>query len=61
MTTEATEETGADYFTVVFKGDVRKFHGNPFKLFEKTEGLEPVAISVGDALSELDKLKEAQP
>ena len=41
----------AEYFTVVFRGDVRKLGFNPMKA--ETAFGEVVGISVGDCLTEL--------
>lgn len=45
-----------EYFTLVFRGDLRKFKGNPLKT-ETPFGV-PIAASLGDALVELNKLTE---
>lgn len=44
------------FYTVVFKGDVRSMSSNLFKLV--TPFGEVVSIGVGDAFSELDELRE---
>lgn len=46
----------ADYFTVVFEGDLRKLDKNPFKI--ASEFGEPVAVAIGDALAELDEHRD---
>ena len=42
-------------FTLVFKGDIRKFKMNP--LTTETPWGIPYAVALGDALEELDELK----
>lgn len=44
-------------FTMVFAGDIRKFKNNPFTT-ETPWGI-PYAVSVGDALEELDEARWA--
>lgn len=43
-------------FTLVFRGDIRNFKMNP--LTTETSWGIPYAVSMGDALEELDALKE---
>lgn len=43
------------YFTLVFKGDIRAFKGNPFKA-ETPFGI-PVAVGVGDAFDRIAELE----
>ena len=44
------------YFTLVFKGDIRAFKGNPLKT-ETPFGV-PVAAGVGDAFQQINELEE---
>jgi hypothetical protein len=46
----------ANFFTVVFEGDIAKFKGNPLKA--KTPFGKPVAISIGDALEKIEAIHE---
>ena len=48
-----------EYFTVVFRGDVRKLGFNP--VTAETAYGEPVGVSVGDCLSELWKIQDGTP
>lgn len=50
-------ERYAKAFTLVFEGDIRKFKMNP--LTTETPWGTPYAVSLGDALEELDQLKDA--
>jgi hypothetical protein len=45
-----------EYFTVVFRGDVRKLGFNP--MTAETAYGEPVGVGVGDCLSELWKIQD---
>ena len=45
-----------EYFTLVFKGSLREFEGNP--LTAKTVFGTPVACGIGDAFDEIDRLRE---
>ena len=45
-----------EYFTLVFKGSLRGFEGNPLKT--KTVFGTPVACGIGDAFDEVDRLRE---
>lgn len=49
------ERDDGDYFTLVFRGDIRTFKGNPLKT-ETPFGI-PVAASVGDALERIAELE----
>jgi len=44
------------YFTVVFKGNLKEFEGNPLQA--KTVFGTPVACGLGDAFDEIDRLQE---
>lgn len=44
-----------EYFTVVFKGDLRKFPGNP--LTTETPFGIPYSVSLGDALERIDDME----
>jgi hypothetical protein len=44
------------YFTLVFKGNIRKFKHNPLRT--KTQFGVPVAAGVGDAFAKIDQLEE---
>ena len=44
------------FFTVVFKGDIRERGGNPFHV--DTPFGRPHAITMGDALAELEELAD---
>ena len=46
----------AEYFTIVFEGDIRKFDLNPFKT--KTPFGIPVVVGLGDAFARIDELEE---
>ena len=46
----------SDFFTVVFKGNLRTFKGNP--LTTETVFGVPIACGYGDAFDEVDKLRE---
>lgn len=49
------------YFTLVFRGDIRKFAGNPHKT--DTPFGRPVVVGVGnafDAFDELERLRESE-
>ncbi len=43
-----------EFFTVVFKGDLRKFAKSPFKI--ETEFGEVQAVGVGNAYDEIEEL-----
>ncbi len=45
-----------EYFTLVFKGDIRKFKENPLKT-ETPFGVAIIA-GIGNAFEELDELRE---
>lgn len=49
------ESDESEYFTLVFKGDIRAFSGNPFKT-ETPFGV-PLIVSVGDVVAECDRLQ----
>ena len=51
-----TGEDESQYFTLVFKGDIRTFKGNPLKT--DTPFGVPLVVSVGDVVAERDELKE---
>jgi hypothetical protein len=46
-----------NYFTLVFEGDITKIHGNPMKI--KTPFGVAIASCSGNALEELDRLRDA--
>jgi hypothetical protein len=46
----------SDFFTVVFKGNLRDFKGNP--LTTETVFGVPIACGYGDAFEETDRLRE---
>lgn len=54
--TQSVREREEEYFTLVFKGDLRKFVGNPLKT-ETPFGV-PWAASIGDVCAEADELRE---
>lgn len=45
-----------EFFTVVFKGDLKKVGPNPFRITDTPFG-EPIACGVGDAFVEIESLK----
>ena len=55
MTQQTDRRT--EHFTLVFSGDIRKFKMNP--LTTETPWGIPHSVCVGDALQELDELREA--
>lgn len=50
------EDDDSEYFTLVFKGDLRAFKGNPLKT-ETVFGV-PMVASLGDATKRADELQE---
>lgn len=52
MQREARFKRDEDYFTLVFKGNIRELQPNPF--CEQTVFGECVGMAVGDVLEELD-------
>ena len=52
-------EKRAEAFTLVFAGDIRKFKMNP--LTTETPWGIPYAVMAGDALEELDALRDPAP
>ncbi len=45
-----------EFFTVVFKGDLRKLNKNPFKITDTPFG-KPIACGHGDTFTEIESLK----
>ena len=45
-----------EHFTLVFKGNIAAFNGNPFKT--ETPFGKPQSAALGDALDKLDKAKQ---